>query len=138
MSRKLIQAVVQSVQQGARGLSNVKKGLQHSSVSSRSAAAPLVEALSEGRHVSTALLPPPGARQVKGSRQPAAAASREQALEGQSSRLADRFVADMGPGVYIPTAEEAAAIERRNYLTLGEHASATGSSCNLIPCEDPA
>lgn len=40
------------------------------------------------------------------------------ASPAQRQHIVDRF-REGAPGIYIPTAEEAAAIERRNWITMG-------------------
>lgn len=61
-----------------------------------------------------------------------AAAARRQAAEAQKRHLAEQMAMNYGPGVYIPTAEEAAAIERRNWLTLGGLLSGGATVYNVL------
>jgi hypothetical protein len=119
MNRKLYQAVLQSLQKGTREFSSAKKGAPCTRPHGGSLATQLGVWYHTQAGASNLHCPAPaGPRKVPASQQHSAGAGPQAAPA--EKHYVDRFT--MGaPGVYMPTAEEAAAIEKRNWLTLGDH-----------------
>lgn len=126
LRRRLLDTVLGSLRAGARGFSSGKKGACSRGTGrlgdmrvawTHTAHCPMHSAGPKGLRLGSVAAGHHHQRHAPGGKQGGQAAQQQQPA-ATKPHIANRIIEDTPP-IYIPTVEEAAAIERRNYLTFG-------------------